>query len=62
MKEGSPSLQTSHSLRELPPSPRHFGSGNLFRFFESGGDLGEVFVVGEVRDCYRVRLSHLFYE
>ena len=32
LKEGSLSLQTSLTLRELPPRPRHLQSEDFFRF------------------------------
>ena len=61
LKDGALSLQTSLSHRELSPCPRHLRGENLFRFFESGGDMGKVFLLlGETRISCRVRLSHSF--
>ena len=45
-RRGLPTLQTSLTYPELPPYPRHLRSENLVRFFESGGDMGEVFGFG----------------
>ena len=45
-RRGLPTLQTSLTYPELPPYPRHLRSENSVRFFESGGDMGEVFGFG----------------
>lgn len=57
MKEASLPLQTSPTLRELPPSPRPLRSENSVRFLRVAGTWGKFLLVWEVESCYRVRLS-----
>ena len=56
LKDGALSLQTSLSLRELPPCPRRFRSENLFRFGKMAGSWGKFLSFWEVRKLCRVRL------
>ena len=59
-RRGVPTLQTSLTLRELPPCLRHLRSENLFRFLRVAGTWGKFLSFGRykcVKECgYRTRL------
>ena len=66
MEGGRVLLKEGPSPSKPPPHPENFPHDPAIyeaeiRFaLHGGGVMGEVFVVGGVWGCYRVRLSHLF--
>ena len=61
LKEAPLSLQTSHTLRELPPSAPARAGRKVVSFCMGRVRLGEVWgLIWEVRVCYSVRLSRSF--
>ena len=58
LKDGALSLQTSLSLRELPPCPRRLRSEILFRFWRVAGSWGKFLVFWEVRFFLQSAASH----